>query len=302
MMTKVSLKRKAGFLLTFLAAANIAYGDVAPDPLDSGLSPSVLTHRVWMASEEVNIFLGEERVAINAKFMLVNLSEKDAVLEVGFPTDHRDEVLSLKVFVGGEPASFREESERLYYPGSIDENGIKVNWVLWKMTFPGRSETELRVNYKVRPRRNEDFLSTPYRELIERITIGQSGGSPASDHISKLRSGMTTFSTGYLLVTGAGWYGNIGEALINVFYEGKGPGVIRRFSPEENYSFLPDRLQWKFFSLDPSFNVELEFNPSFTVEEELSIVRWALASDESNQDLKNLHDYLESLSDKMKER
>jgi len=98
-----------------------------------------------MASEEVNIHLGEERVSIEAIFDLVNLAPDQVVLEVGFPTDFEDDVSNLKVTINGRPVEVREEKERLFYPESINVHEIKVNWALWEMTFPGRSETRLRV-------------------------------------------------------------------------------------------------------------------------------------------------------------
>jgi hypothetical protein len=287
-------------ILIALAAAGSAFGDAAPDPLNSGLAPSARTHRVWMADEEVNIHLGEETVSVEAIFRFANLSEKKTTLEVGFPTDYRDDVEGLEVFVNGNVVAFREEKEKLYYPESIDEDGITVNWALWDMTFPGKAETELRVSYRVRPRKNHDFIITPYRDFIDKIVTDMPREPSAGSAAGRLLAGMETFSSGYILVTGSGWYGSIGEAVINVFYEAKGPGVIRWFHPEEDYRFLPDRLQWKFYSLDPTFNIELEFNPSFTLDEEISLVSEALASDGKNQGLKDLMNFLQELRGKMK--
>ncbi|HPD97434.1 MAG TPA: hypothetical protein PLP89_03825 [Synergistales bacterium] len=287
-------------ILIALAAAGTAFGDAAPDPLNSGLAPSARTHRVWMADEEVNIHLGEETVSVEAIFRFANLSEKKTTLEVGFPTDYRDDVEGLEVFVNGNVVAFREEKEKLFYPESIDEDGITVNWALWDMTFPGKTETELRVTYRVKPRKNHDYLITPYRDFIEKIVTGMPQEPSADSAVGRLLAGMETFSTGYILVTGSGWYGSIGEAVINVFHEAKGPGVIRWFHPEEDYRFLPDRLQWKFYYLDPTFNIELEFNPSFTLDEEISLVSEALASDGKNQGLKDLMNFLQELRGKMK--
>ncbi|HDQ92899.1 MAG TPA: hypothetical protein ENN89_02135 [Synergistetes bacterium] len=287
-------------VLVSLAAAGIAFGDAAPDPLNSGLAPSARTHHIWMADEEVNIHLGEETVSVDATFRFANLSEKKTTLEVGFPTDYRDDVEDLEVFVNGKNVTYRETKEKLYYPETIDEDGITVNWALWDMTFPGKSETKLNVSYKVRPRKNHDFIITPYRNFIEKIETDMPQEPPADSTVGRLLAGMETFSTGYILVTGSGWYGSIGEAIINVFYEAKGPGVIRWFHPEEDYEFLPDRLQWKFYSLDPTFNIQLEFNPSFTVDEEISLVTEALGSDSKNQGLKDLLLFLRDLKEKKK--
>lgn len=287
-------------LLLALSVACAAFGDAAPDPLNSGLAPSARTHRVWMAFEEVNIHLGEETVSVDATFRFANLSEGKTSLEVGFPTDYSDEVDGLEVSVNGNIVPYREEKEKLYYPETVDGDGITVNWALWDMTFPGKAETELKVSYKVRPRKNHDFLITPYRDFIEKIEDGMPQEPPAGSAVGKLLAGMETFSTGYILVTGSGWYGSIGEAVINVFYQPKGPGVIRWFYPEENYEFLSDRLQWKFYSLDPDFNIQLEFNPSFTVDEEIALVTEALGSDSDNQGLKDLLDFLSGLREKMR--
>ncbi len=287
-------------LMLLLASAETVHGDVAPDPLNSGLSPSVRSHRVRMSSEEVNIHLGEEQVAIDAVFKLVNLSDKKTVLEVGFPTDYMDDVKGLKVTINGKAVDYREEKEKLFYPDSIDEDGITVNWAMWEMLFPAGMETELRVSYYVKPGRNHGFIITPYRSFIEKIENGQTPGSPASAVIERLTAGMDTFSTGYILVTGAGWEDSIGEAVINVFHDLKGPRVIRRFTPQEGYTFLPDRLQWKFYSLDPDSDIELEFNPSFTVEEEIALVKEALKADEGNDGLKEFLTFLNALQAKMK--
>ena len=287
-------------LLLALSVACAAFGDAAPDPLNSGLTPSARIHRVWMAFEEVNIHLGEKTVSVDATFRFANLSEGKTTLEVGFPTDYSDEVEGLEVFVNGNIVTYREENEKLYYPESVDGDGITVNWALWDMTFPGKAETELKVSYKVRPRKNHDFLITPYRDFIEKIEDGMPQEPPAGSPVDRLLAGMETFSTGYILVTGSGWYGSIGEAVINVFYQPKGPGVIRWFYPEGNYEFLSDRLQWKFYSLVPDFNIQLEFNPSFTVDEEIALVTEALRSDSDNQGLKDLLEFFRGLREKMR--
>jgi len=277
-----------------------AFGDAAPDPLNSGISPSIRSHRVTMASEEVNIHLGEERVSIEAIFDLVNLAPDQVVLEVGFPTDFEDDVSNLKVTINGRPVEVREEKERLFYPESINVHEIKVNWALWEMTFPGRSETRLRVAYDVVPRKNHDFIITPYRDHIERIKNGQAKGFPASKQIDHLVSKMDSFTTGYILVTGAGWEGSIGEAVINVFHGPKGPRVIRRFAPEDDFAFFPDRLQWKFYYLDPDSDIEIEFNPVFTIEEEIALVEEALELDGKNPGLRDLNLFLRNIQKKMK--
>jgi hypothetical protein len=287
-------------LIIALSVACAAFGDAAPDPLNSGLTPSARTHRVWMAFEEVNMHLGEETVSVDATFRFSNLSEGKTTLEVGFPTDYNDDVEDLEVFVNGKTVTYREEKEKLYYPDLVGGDGITVNWALWDMAFPGKAETELRVSYKVKPRKNYDFFITPYRDFIEKIESGMLQEPPAGSTVDRLLAGMETFSTGYILVTGSGWYGSIGEAVINVYYQPKGPGVIRWFNPEEEYKFLPDRLQWKFYSLDPTFNIQLEFNPSFTVDEEIALVTEALRSDSNNQGLKDFLDYLRGLREKMR--
>jgi hypothetical protein len=275
--------------LAMLFTAVPAPADVAPDPLNQGMTPARRDSRVQMVSQDVVIRLGGGWCRVEADFLLHNRSKRPAAMEVGFPTGYRDEVKGLKVWRNGQRVETKKSVEQeITEP---DREPITYHWTLWDMRFAPGEKTRLRVSYRVKPRKNHDYLITPYRQSLDRIREDAEDRKPITPEVRRIIDGMVSYSTGYIMVTGAGWYDPIEKASVTVLHP-KGAGAVRRLEPEDRFVVSDKGIQWRFDFLKPDFDIEVEFSDTWTLAEETAAVQKALGTAAKKEGLNDHLRYL----------
>jgi hypothetical protein len=273
-------------------AAGGASADVAPDPLNQGMTPARKESRVQMVSQEVVIHLGGDWCLVEANFLLFNRSRNPALMEVGFPTGYKDEVKELKVWRNGKGLQIKPSVEQeIMEP---DKDPVTYHWVLWNMRFAPGEKTSLRVRYRIKPRINHADHITPYRQFVDGIAEEAQGPNPMPAEVRRVIDGIVSYSTGYIMVTGASWYDTIEKATVTLRHP-KGAGALRWMEPEADFTVLPEGIRWQFSHIKPDFDVAVEFHDRWTLEEEIAAVEKALAVSDKRQGLKDHRRYLERL-------
>ncbi|HPL64188.1 MAG TPA: hypothetical protein PK587_10525 [Syntrophales bacterium] len=279
--------------LAMLLTAVPAPADVAPDPLNQGVTPARRDSRVQMVSQDVIIRLGGDWCLVEADFLLHNRSKAPAAMEVGFPTGYRDEVKGLKVWRNGQPVETKKSIEQeITEP---DRDPITYHWTLWNMRFAPGEKTRLLVSYRVKPRKNHDYLITPYRRSLDRIREDAADRKPMPPEVRRIIDGMVSYSTGYIMVTGAGWYDPIEKATVTVRHP-KGAGAVRWLEPSNRFTSSAEGIEWRFEFIKPDFDIKVEFSDTWTIEDEIAAVEKAAGTAGKNQ---GLNDHLRFLK-KMK--
>jgi Domain of unknown function (DUF4424) len=255
-----------------------ALPDIAPNPVPragESLSPRK-TPAVEMSAETVRITLLEDSARIEASFTLANTSTEKEELEVGFPRAvqpaesrwHPKE--GLKVGRWG-PASLREFSAKV--------DGVEVKaepkpglgkqeyngWLCWPMTFEANQKRHVEVRYVADTR--DDNYSEP----------------------SALQNRQVT----YILKTGAGWKGNIGEAVIILNMEGKSPDHILRVAPEVAEK---DKScwTWRMKDFEPNADILIQYRVYSGAKEAIEKLSAKLKANGS--DIEALLDYADNLA------
>lgn len=298
------MKRSAAALILLLAVFLTGFpvrADVAPDPLYKGMTPARKDSRVQMVSQDVVIHLDSRWCRVEADFVLHNRSRSPAVMEVGFPTGYTDEVQNLRVFRNGKEIEVRSDVEHETW--GEDQSDTIYHWALWGMRFAPDERVSLRVAYSVKPRMNHDYLISRYRQHLPRIEEDFEGKGSMPAEVERVVAGMTSYSTGYIMVTGAGWHGPIEKATVS-FSHPKGSGVIRWVDPADNFTVTPEGIAWHFDFITPDFDVGVEFSGNATLDEEIALVREALAVTEGgrHEGLAGHLDYLKGLKHRLLER
>lgn len=284
-----------------LLGVHTAQADVAPDPLHEGLSPKTRKPTVVvMAAETVDIRLGDAaRCDFALEFVFKNPTAKAETLEVGFPTSYKDELKGLVVEVDGSPVevAYAHESEtyKMGPPGDEYTKTSHTHWLTWTMTFPAEATRKVSMRYWVVPRDN-DHWGTRYRDLREGIENDFPEAGKVPPAVMAVHRSMDTINTGYTLVTGAGWAGRIGKAVVTVSHPEHGSGVLRSFHPMKDYVVTPAALVWTFEDFEPTFDLDIEYTTGRTLAVEMALVEGALKAVEARQGLLILLDHLLTLA------
>jgi hypothetical protein len=275
-------------VLSLLTPVGPVQADVAPDPLYKGMTPARRESLVQMVSQDVVIRLGSDWCRVEADFLLHNRSLRPAAMEVGFPTGYEDEVKELLVRRNGITVKTRNAAEREIL--DPDKDPATYHWTLWDMRFAPDEKSSLKVTYRVKPRKNHDYIITPYRQFLDRIE--KEAGTKRPVEVQRVIDGMISYSTGYIMVTGAGWHDVIEKASVTLRHP-RGAGAIRWLDPPGHFFSTPEGIQWRFEYIKPDFDVSVEFSDIWTLEEEMGLVKQAIAVSDKNQGLNNHIHYLE---------
>jgi hypothetical protein len=291
------MTRPLALVVLILFGAPAAQADVAPDPLHEGLSPKTRKPTaVVMAAETVDIRLGDAaRCDFALEFEFRNPTAEAETLEVGFPTSYKDELKGLVVEVDGSPVEvgYAHETE-IYRMGPTGDEYTKTShthWLTWTMTFPAGATRKVSMRYWVVPRDNAHW-GTRYRDLRERIENDFPDRDRVPPPVMAVHRSMDTVNTGYTLVTGAGWAGRIGKAVITVAHPTHGSGVLRSFHPMKDYTLTPAALVWTFEDFEPTFDLDIEYTTGRTLAAEIALVEGALKAVTDRQGLLILLDHL----------
>ena len=282
------------FLVSFclLAFFGRALANVAPDPLNQGITPARKDYRVQMVSEDVVVHLDSDWCRVEANFLLYNRSFSPASMEVGFPTGYKDEVKRLKVWKNGKRVKTRKVTEKEIM--DPDGDPAVYHWVLWNMRFAPLEKTSLKVTYSVKPRRNHDYLITFYRISLEGIKKDAAEHKQIPAAVRQVLDGIISYSTGYIMMTGANWYDPIERATITVKHP-NGAGAVRWLKPAKNFTVVPEGIRWEFSHIKPDFDVQVEFHGGWNLEEEIAVVKRAIEASDKNAALKEHLLYLEQM-------
>jgi len=278
----------SGLLLT----AGLAWSDVAPDPLNQGMSPARKDSRVQMVSQDVFIHLGSEECRVDASFLLHNRSLGSSIMEVGFPTGYKDEIKELKVWKNGKMLKTKSLVEKEIV--DTDKEPVIYHGTLWNMHFAPGEKTNLKVSYRIKPRKNHDYIITPYRRFLDGMAKEATGANTGSAELKRIIKGMTSYSTGYIMVTGAGWYDTIEKATVTIRHP-KGAGILRWIEPAHHFTSSAKGIEWRFDYIKPDFDIKVEFSDTWTIDEEMTAVEKAIKTVGKKQGLiEHLH-YLKKM-------
>jgi hypothetical protein len=276
----------------FLLSAGFAFSDVAPDPLNQGMIPAKKENRVQMVSQDVVIHLGSEWCRVDAEFLLFNRSMGSSIMEVGFPTGYKDEIKELKVWENGEILKTKNIIEKEIM--DPDKDPATYHWALWNMHFTPGEKTNLKVSYRIKPRKNHDYIITPYRRFLDGIAKEATGANAGSAELKRIIKGMTSYSTGYIMVTGAGWYDTIEKAAVTICHP-KGAGILRWIEPGQHFTSSEEGIKWRFNYIKPDFDIKVEFSDTWTIEEEVAAVEKVIGTVGKKQGLVDHLNYLKKM-------
>ena len=199
-----------------LAVLTLAAPDIAPNPRNRSamdLAPDRASTEVAMRAEVVELVLHEDFAEVRAVFYMEHTGDEPETLEVGFPTEARPLVKSIRDGLGH---GYQFDGGGVIYAFSASVDGVEVKaerkevdaddprevhrkWVCWPMTFKPKQKCRVEVRYEVETR--DDFYLEQRTPLRTRELI-------------------------YVLKTGGGWHDTIGSARI-LLRAGEGFGLDR---------------------------------------------------------------------------
>lgn len=185
------------FLIMLLASTQIVLADAAPpqQPPITSITSGDFETNVQMVSEEVIVFITESDIPederrhlatdhiqgrVEATFWMQNQGDETEAFDVWFPLGEPDgyfDVSTIENFTAAVDGVPAEIGEEII-PGEFDE---MVPWATWPAVFPPGETVVITVTYDLRP---TGYM--PYGEFY------------------------------YILETGAGWWGEIGEGTVTV--------------------------------------------------------------------------------------
>jgi len=226
-----------------------------------------------MEKERVDITLDDKLCKVTALFVFSNPTDTAETMEVGFPSSYPAEIKNALVHVDGKLIATRQSMDRKIekqeFDGGIEEKHIDTHWLLWDMTFEANQTRHVTISYQVEPFDNADYVSTPYTE--HRFAIEEEFSAkewPISPEVRRVLGAIRSKTTGYVLQTGAGWDGPIGEAVITA----DPITAIRWYTPDAQAHQIGDRLVWALRNIEPDFDIYIEFNSTINLAQER---KWA---------------------------
>ena len=260
-----------------LIAIGTTLPDVAPNPVPRAgetIAPRKAT-AVEMSAETVRIWLQEDTARIEASFVLRNTGAEKEDLEVGFPT-------------AAQPRNFRWNSKEgmqvtewgpssiMNFTATVDAQAVKPapktspeknayqGWMCWLMSFDGNQKRDVKVSYTVNTR--DDNYSEPSCLLNRQVT--------------------------YILKTGAGWKGNIGEATIILDLGGMTAENIIRTAPDPT---AKETSTWTWTMKDFEPNADILVQYRFYANARQAVEKLEAKLKKNGSDNEALIDYAENL-------
>ena len=237
------------FCVLVLVSLEVVKADIIPNPTrGKGIVPGD-SLKVRMVSEQVRVDLYKDHSEVECIFEMRNFDETEDV-EVGFPMmefypwgmnlGNKDFRGNLHVWVDDE----KVDAVEMYVPEDLKEirrekdkneefrllrqrENANKPWYVWKTKFPKDKTVWIKVTYTLpayNDKRNHFFS--------------------------------------YLLSTGAGWWGTIGKAVVEVTNHDIPKDEIIRISPSR-YKKEGNKIVWKFKNLEPTIkdDIEIQYSP-----------------------------------------
>jgi hypothetical protein len=264
-------------MIRIALALLILLPDVAPNPVPRAgetIAPRKAT-AVEMSAETVRIWLQEDTAKIEASFVLKNTGADKEELEVGFPT-------------AAQPRNYRWNSKEgmqvtewgpssiMNFTATVDGQAVKPapktstdknayqGWMCWLMSFDGSQKRDVKVSYTVNTR--DDVYSEPSCLLNRQVT--------------------------YILKTGAGWKGNIGEATIHLDLGGMTAENIVRTAPDPTEKGASS-WTWTLKDFEPNADILVQYR--FYANSKDAIAKLEEKLKKNGSDNEALIDYAENL-------
>jgi hypothetical protein len=268
-------------MMTRLALALItvcsALPDVAPNPVPRAgetLAPRKTT-AVEMSAETVRIALQEDTARVEASFTLLNTSPEREELEVGFPTAAQPKNYTWSSKEGMNvtewgPMSIKDFTAKVdgvevkAVPKPATGKSAYNGWICWPIAFDANQKRTVEVRYSVNTR--DDNYSEPSALLNRQVT--------------------------YILKTGAGWKGNIGEAVIILNLEGMSGENIVRAAPEATEKGKGS-WTWTMKDFEPNADILIQYRVYSGAKE--AVEKLAAKLKTNGSDIETLLNYAENL-------
>jgi hypothetical protein len=264
-----------------LAMALISIGsmlpDVAPNPVPrvgETIAPRKST-AVEMSAETVRIWLQEDTARVEASFVLRNTGAEKEVLEVGFPTAAQPKNYRWNSREGMQVTEWGPSSI-MNFTATVDGQAVKPapktgtdknayqGWMCWAMSFDGNQKRDVKVAYTVNSR--DDNYSEPSCLLNRQVT--------------------------YILKTGAGWKGNIGEATIILDLGGMTSDNILRTAPDPTEKGT-STWTWTIKDFEPNADILVQYR--FYASSKEAVAKLEEKLKKNGSDNEALIDYAENL-------
>ena len=268
--------KPAWVLTLLLVLVSSASADIAPEPLGGGASnsrrPKGSKTMVAMVHEIVRISVSKDTPSFHVTFRMKNTGTHTETIQVGFPSNYKDELLNFSASINGKLVSVEHEVDSRTYEGSLGEVTRSTYWHVWPMRFPPGEEVTVDVRYSSRtgPRymassfsRSNPWSAKEFARVAESVL-------PA-DEFATLQPRLSVKAFRYILRSGAGWHGPIGTCRVEVDLKdlmvgqpAQGFGDV----PIGKFEFpTPDRAVWEVKNLEPSFNLHFAMLTDITVGE-----------------------------------
>jgi hypothetical protein len=220
-------------LLAAMIPGRVARSDAAPprSPSGSNVVPGQATN-VRMLAENVLLWIqkgsdGDYHAEVTADFLFRNQGNAGESMQVRFPMENID---GIGDGYGGRPLirNFSAQADGVLLAVQTATEPFKygpvIQWSTFPVSFPADRDVLLRVNYE-----------------------------------TDLTKGKGYKSLGYILETGAGWYGTIGSAVITYRFPYAVSPVNTPNTPDVLRVGREVRFLYSDFEPDPSFNTNLIF-------------------------------------------
>ena len=254
-----------------------AMPDIAPNPVPRAgetLAPRKTT-AVEMSAETVRIALQEDTARIEASFTLLNTSADKEELEVGFPTAAQPKNYTWNSKEGMNvtewgPMSIKDFTAKVdgvevkAVPKQATGKSAYNGWICWPIAFDGSQKRTVEVRYTVNTR--DDNYSEPSALLNRQVT--------------------------YILKTGAGWKGNIGEAVVILSLEGMTGENIVRAAPDATEKGKSS-WTWTMKDFEPNADILIQYRVYSGAKE--AVEKLAAKLKVNGSDIETLLTYAENL-------
>ncbi len=134
-------------LTLLLSLVSSASADIAPDPLGGGASisrrPKGSKTMVAMVHEIVRISVSQDAPSFHVTFRMKNTANQTEAIQVGFPSNYKDELLNFSASINGMPVSVEHIVDSYQSEGALGTVTYRTYWHVWPMQFQPKKRSPL---------------------------------------------------------------------------------------------------------------------------------------------------------------
>ena len=203
-----------------------------------------------MVSEDVVVRVYTDSIVTVGSFSMHNEGETVS-MEVGFPFLRKNDVVSFRAYIDGQPVEVRDAHDNRSSPDGRKK--WTTHWKLWATTFLESDSCTIRVEYQTRPLEHSLFREKEFEPL------------PAAT-VDSLRRATTECTVEYMLATGRSWKGVLDRCTVSFEFMDITSGHIAHYSPEDGV-VKENRVIWEYADYEPRSGLILSYNPCMPVED-----------------------------------